>query len=364
MDWQRGWRLSGQAWLALFALGIALWLAITNLGLIVEIGAVLFGAYLLNLAIRPLVDHLEARRIPRAVSASLIYVLLLCITALMGLLLVPVVRAEVASIRQDGPAITAQLSEQLSRTPLATWIPSLNTTLQTLSQRLDTLLMDAASTVLNIFSLLLNFLVLLILGYFLIVERIDNFGWLRSWVAPQWHPHLVTMEEEIVSRLSRWVWAQAGIALYFAITSTIGLLLLGIPYALTIGIVGGLLEVVPYLGGIIAATLAAVSALTVNVWLAVGVLVLYIILATIESHIVAPLLYGRAIGLRSAGVLIALLIGAKVAGVIGVFFAVPIAVVLTTIAHTVHTVQKSALQPSAQTTPESSRDSTPESNHE
>lgn len=344
MNGERGWRLSGQAWLALFSLGIALWLTITNFGLIVEIGAVLFGAYLLNLALRPIVDHLETKRIPRAISASLIYALLVGFTVLMVLLLVPVVRAEIASIRANGPAISAQINAQLARTPLETWIPSLNTTLQTLSNRLDTVVMDAASTVINIFSLLLNVLVLLILGYFLVVERMDNFGWLKSWVDPHWHPHLATMEEEIVTRLSRWVWAQAGIALYFAITSTIGLLVLGIPYALTIGVVGGILEVVPYLGGIIAATLAAISALTVNVWAAVGVIVLYIILAAIESHIVAPLLYGRAIGLRSAGVLIALLIGAKAAGVIGVFFAVPLAVIITTIVHTIHTVKASNLQ--------------------
>ncbi len=68
-----------------------------------------------------------------------------------------------------------------------------------------------------------------------------------------------------------------------------------------------------------------------NGWLALAVVLLYVALATVESHIVAPFLYGRAIGLRSAGVLVALLVGAKAGGIIGVFFSVPVAVVITAV---------------------------------
>ena len=329
MNGEKSWRISGQTWLALLGLGVALWLTTTYFGLILEISAVLFGAYLLSLAIRPLADKFEHWHLSRAITVSLVYVALLGVGALMALLLVPVVRSEIASLRQDAPILAQQISDQLAATPLAASIPSLNTAVQALSSRLGTVVMDAASTAVSIANLLLDLLVLLILAYFLAVERTGGLGWMERWVPHTWRTQVTQMEENIVTRLSRWVWAQAGIALYFALTSTIALFLLDIPYALTIGVVGGVLEVVPYLGGLIAATLAILSALTINVWLALAVLLLYIALATVESHIVAPFLYGRAIGLRSAGVLIALLIGAKAAGVIGVFFAVPVAVVIT-----------------------------------
>lgn len=62
------WRVGWQSWLALFGLGLALWLATTYFELILEIGAVLFGAYLLSLAIRPIADELERWRVPRAIT--------------------------------------------------------------------------------------------------------------------------------------------------------------------------------------------------------------------------------------------------------------------------------------------------------
>ena len=98
-----------------------------------------------------------------------------------------------------------------------------------------------------------------------------------------------------------------------------------------IGIVGGVLEVIPYLGGIIALTLGILSALTISPALAVWVLVAYVAVSTIEGHLVAPFLYGRALGLRSVVVLVALFVGGKAAGVLGIFFAVPVAVILTAI---------------------------------
>ena len=73
------------------------------------------------------------------------------------------------------------------------------------------------------------------------------------------------------------------------------------------------------------------SALTVDPWLAVWVILLYAVVVQVQSHLVAPAFYGRAMHLHPAAVLVALLIGAKAKGIIGVFFAVPVAVVLLTL---------------------------------
>jgi predicted PurR-regulated permease PerM len=109
---------------------------------------------------------------------------------------------------------------------------------------------------------------------------------------------------------------------------SIGLSLLNVPFAITIGVVGGVLELVPYLGGTIAVMLAVLSALTVDPVLVIWVILFHIVVVEIEAHIVAPSVYGRVTGLHPAGVLIALLIGAKAMGLVGVLFAVPAAVVL------------------------------------
>jgi predicted PurR-regulated permease PerM len=134
------------------------------------------------------------------------------------------------------------------------------------------------------------------------------------------------------------MWAQVGIALYFVVTFSTGLALLGVPFAFTIGLVGGILEIIPYLGGVVAVFSAMLSALTVRPLLAVWVLVLYLVVTELESHVIAPTFYGRAIGLHPAIVLVALLVGVKAGGIVGVLFAVPVAVVLAALLGEARTV--------------------------
>jgi predicted PurR-regulated permease PerM len=70
------------------------------------------------------------------------------------------------------------------------------------------------------------------------------------------------------------------------------------------------------------------GAFTVKPVLVIWVLVLYLVVTQLEAHVIAPAFYGRAIGLRPAVVLVALLVGVKAGGVVGVLFAIPVAVML------------------------------------
>ena len=120
--------------------------------------------------------------------------------------------------------------------------------------------------------------------------------------------------------------------------------MLGVPFAVSIGLAGGILEIIPYLGGAAAVSLAALSALTVKPLLALWVILLYVIVVEVESHLIAPTFYGRVMGLHPAAVLLALVIGAKVQGIVGIFFAVPVAVALGAV---IQEVQK-GLTPAAE----------------
>jgi predicted PurR-regulated permease PerM len=154
----------------------------------------------------------------------------------------------------------------------------------------------------------------------------------------RYQPQVSAMMGRARYRLTRWIWAQVAIAIYFALMFGIGLTLLGVPFALTIALIGGILEIIPYLGGAVAVFLGVISALTVSPWLAVWVFLMYLILTEIQSHIIAPTFYGRAMHLHPAAVLLALLIGVKVEGIVGVFFAVPVAVVLLTLLQEIQAV--------------------------
>ncbi len=323
------WRLSLQAWIGLLTLGLTLWLTITYASLVLEVLSVIFAALLLSLAICPLADALSRWRIPRGITVIGLYIGLGGMLVLMGSLLVPVFKAEFAALQANAPVLLQSALSQLAAIPLLKqWLPSTSVLAQNLAQRLDILFSTLVNTATGVGGLAVDVVLVLVLAYFFT----NSTGWdehlLNGWVPPRHWPRVRVVVVGLRRRLSRWAWAQAVIAVYFALIFSAGLALLGIPFAFTIGLVGGVLEIVPYLGGVTATLLAVISALTVNPWLALWVILLYVVVMEIEGHIVAPALYGKVIGLHPALILIALLVGAKTKGILGIFFAVPILVVL------------------------------------
>jgi predicted PurR-regulated permease PerM len=171
-------------------------------------------------------------------------------------------------------------------------------------------------------------LIVLILTYFFVTDIGLGERLLDAWLPDRYRSRTEMIVKHLQHRLTRWMWAQFAIAAYFAVVFSIGMRILGVPFAFTIGTVGGVLELVPYLGGVVAVLLAALSALTVHPLLVIWVLLFHIVVVEVEAHIIAPAFYGRMVGLHPAAILVALLIGAKMQGLLGVLFAVPAAVVL------------------------------------
>jgi predicted PurR-regulated permease PerM len=344
------WRLNLRTWIALLALGLVFWLILTYATLLVEVTALLFGAFLLTLAIHPIADTLSRRRVPRGVTVIGVYAALGGLFVLLGSLLMPAIRMEAGFFQRRGPDLLQRaLSRLADILALGPWLPSADVLAQTLTQRLDTVLGPFVRTVTGVGELAIDVLIVLVLVYFFVTDVELGERLLARWVPTSYRSRTRLVVARVRQRLTRWVWAQVIIAVYFAVVFSIGLFLLRVHFAFIIGLVGGVLEIVPYLGGAVAMTLAVLSALTIDPWLALWVIVFYIVVVEIESHIIAPALYGRVIGLHPAFILIALLVGAKTLGILGVFLAVPIAVVLTTLLQEIAATRQ---QPEEQVQPE------------
>jgi predicted PurR-regulated permease PerM len=326
------WRLDWQSWLALLGLGLTLWLAITYSDVLLEMLAILFGAFLLSLAIRPLADILARRRVPRGLTVLGVYLGLLGLLISLGALLLPIISTEISRLQTNGPELLQTALSRFSAIPGVEYLmPSLESLGPNLVQSLSTLFPTLLNTVTGAGELTVNLLVMLILAYFFAADATIGPSLLQMFIPVVHRPRLATLMSRLQWRLTRWIWAQAAMAVYFAVSFGLGLAWLGVPFAPTIALIGGVLEIIPYVGGATALFLALVSALTVNPWLIAWVLGFYVIVAQVQSHLVAPAVYGRAVHLHPAAILVALLIGLRAGGIVGVFFAVPIAVVLITL---------------------------------
>jgi len=338
----RLWRITTRTWIALFTLGLALWWTIRHMPGLSQVLVIAFGAILLDLAMRPIVDLLAQRHVPRWATVVVIYLALFASVGLAGSIVAPAVVSEISSLQAQGPALVQSALTQLrSISFLSDLVPSGSSLVQNISQSLSSLFGTLVSTVTGIGSSLIDIIVVFVLAFFTSLD--GQMGkHLLNWVPRPSRAEVRRLGARIAYQLARWVWAQLGIAVYFGTVYGGALALIGVPYALAIGLAGGVLEIVPYLGGATALLLGILSALSVHPLLVLWVVLAFTAIVEIESHVLAPVLFGRVAGTSPAAILLALVVGLKVAGVVGVFFAVPTTVVLLALANEFRPEEKDA----------------------
>ncbi len=151
------------------------------------------------------------------------------------------------------------------------------------------------------------------------LERL--YGLLPVASAPRWRH----VGERIYRTIGGYVTGNLLISAIAGIAATIVLLIAGVPYAAALGALVALLDLIPLAGAVIAMIVVSLIAFTVSVTVGVAVLVYFLIYQQIENQVLQPIVYGRTVNLSPLAVLIAVLIGAQVAGILGALGAIPIA---------------------------------------
>ena len=310
---------------------VAVWLSFR----LTDFLTVLVFAILLATAIDRPVGWLQQRGVPRAAGILLLYAVLVLLLGLVGVVLVPLVTTEVAALRVGLPNYVAQLEALVQRvtpgasTPLsfAQLGRELEGNLATYADQLTRIGLAAGRTI------VLSF-VTLVVAFFLAAEpRIGN-TLLGRLLPPAWATRIAPAITEIRIRIGAWARGQLLVAIVFGLLMGLGLRVLGVPYATSLGTVAGILEIFPYVGGFVTLILACLMALTVGLPQLIGVIVLYVILVFVESHVLAPLLFGRAVGLPPLAILLALLAGVELMGIAGALLAVPVTVIVWVVVQT------------------------------
>ena len=180
---------------------------------------------------------------------------------------------------------------------------------------------------------ILNLLLLPIFTFYLLRDWDILVGKFREILPHSYRAMIQENLAEVDIRLNAFVRGQIKVCIYLAILYTIGLLIVGIDLAIPIGILSGLLFIVPYLGtafGIISSLLLALIDFGFS-WQAIGVIVVFIVVQLIEGYYLTPKIIGESVGLSPLVVMIALLVGASLMGIWGMFLAIPITAILSVI---------------------------------
>jgi predicted PurR-regulated permease PerM len=138
---------------------------------------------------------------------------------------------------------------------------------------------------------------------------------------PRWR----AVGHDIYRTIGGYVTGNLTISLIAGVVSTLVLLGVGVPYAVALGLLVALLDLIPLAGATIAAVLVSTVAFLDSTTSGIIVLVFFVVYQQLENHVLQPIVYGRTVQLSPLAVLIAVLIGGTIAGVVGALAAIPVA---------------------------------------
>lgn len=320
------------AWSAIFRVIIVI-LLIIFLYLIRDVIVIFIFALIVASAISPAVDALEKIKIPRVVGAVISYIVIIGVLAfLVSLVVAPVIR-DIKSLSVNLPEYLENLSSKFKAfektfSKYAMAIEQLQKFLSRLVERLQSSQDGIFSRVVNIFGGLFSFVLAIIISFYLSVQK-RGVQRILSSISPFNHrDYIMDIWERAQKKLGRWLQGQLFLGVIVGVLVYVGLYFLDIKYALLLAILAGVLEIFPYIGPVIAAVPAIIVGFLQAPILGVWVLVLYIAVQQLENYLIVPLVIGRVVGLNPIIVIMALLIGAKLGGILGMILAVPITAVL------------------------------------
>jgi predicted PurR-regulated permease PerM len=151
----------------------------------------------------------------------------------------------------------------------------------------------------------------------------------KSLAPRRYEAFIVAALVRVQKKLGDWMRAQLLLSGVVALLIYVGLLIVGMPYALILALLAGLLEFVPYAGPVIAAVTGVLLALSISPFKALPVIIVYIIVQQMENHLLVPKISQKIIGINPIVSIMALLLGARLAGILGVLIAIPIAASIT-----------------------------------
>ena len=289
-------------------------------------------AVLTAAAFYPIIGRLARWKFSRTGAVVTVYLSFLTLIVAMVAIFIPLFVSEMKNFAAAWPAYGEKLSGILFAFEQYFWSFGVDFSREQLFAEVETGLSQGVgnivATTVGIFSGLIHFLGYFFLALYLSLEEDGIEKFFRALTPDRYHARAAEFAGKIRDRVSRWLGAQLLLmAIVFAIYY-VGLSLFGVPYAFAIALFGGLVEIVPYIGPILAGVPAVIFGLLEAPVIGFSVLAYYIIAHQLESHIIAPQIMKHSAGLNPVVLIVAVLIGLELGGAVGVLLAVPTAMIM------------------------------------
>jgi predicted PurR-regulated permease PerM len=289
---------------------------------------------LLSIILSAPVNYLARKGVPRTWGVLAVIAAIGGVFWLLGLALVPAVEAQ---SRQFAEAFPTLLDEALALANRAQSFFGLGTQIGLSPESLSGLGREVltGSTVSTAAGVGLTAATVVSLGVVVFISTIYLVirpePWVNGFVSlfpAGWRQRTREVLQVLYQTVQRWFLGQLAAMTFIAVFWAISLSLIGVPFALLIGIFSGMISFIPYLGALISIVIPVLLALISDPFTVIWVILAFVIIQQIEGNILQPIVMSRAVDLHPALVVFAILVMGTLFGLIGVFLAVPLVAAL------------------------------------
>ncbi|HFR3154984.1 AI-2E family transporter [Streptococcus suis] len=288
--------------------------------------------YLLN----PMVDWMEKHKISRTVGISILFVLI-SLLIIWGLAVaIPSIQEQVTSFAQNLPLNIQKIEGQVTgllqdqrfeqfRPTALEMLNKVNDQIVAYAQKFSSSAVNWAS---NLISTASQIIVAILIMPFILFYLLRDGQYLNKhitqYLPTKWREPIGTVLSDVNGQLSNYVRGQVTVAIIVALMFSVMFSIIGLSYPITLGVMAGFLNLIPYLGSFLAMIPAVILGLIAGPIMLIKVLVVFMIEQTIEGRFVTPLIIGSSLSIHPITILFVLLTAGQMYGVLGVLLGIPI----------------------------------------
>lgn len=300
--------------------------------LIRDVLVILTISFILAAALEPVVDKLEKKfKFPRWLGALSIYGLFLAILYVFIMMVAPILSEQVKTLIANKDSYVNDVQSMISSWPQE-YQDQVNGLINNIPGTIKGWQIGGISNkVSGVFSGLGSFVAILVISVYVLSLKNGMKQTVSAFVPEKRRKLFIKMFGDITRKLSLWFRGQLVLSFSVGLATFIGLWIMHIPYALILAIIAAFTELIPMVGPVLGAIPAVIIALFISPVMALIVGVFYIFVQQLENHILVPQVMKKAVGLNPVIIISAMLIGAKLLGILGVILAVPVAASISVI---------------------------------
>ncbi|MBI4132702.1 MAG: AI-2E family transporter [Candidatus Sungbacteria bacterium] len=306
--------------------------ALVTLYFLQQIVIALLFAVVIASGIEPGVRWFHRFRVPRILAILIIYIVSIGILVGAVYLILPALVDEFSAFLDSFPRYQRILLQELRSFQDLPFYSSFSENAESIILNppfdLRTLGASALDILVSIFGGVFSVVLLIVVSFYLANQERGVERFLRLITPLRWEEYAIDLWSRSQAKMGQWIRGQLLLGFIVGVLVYLALTILGIRYALILALLAAVFELIPIVGPILAAVPAVFFGFLSSPLLGLVVAVVYIIIQQAESHLLVPIIMQRTVGLNPLVIIIALLVGARLGGVLGMFLAVPIASVV------------------------------------